>query len=333
MSGPSSVATDKSTGAQLEHWASLIGTIAAPITILGALLFYFGYVSSASEYAYFGINVDTIGLSTQAYIMRSPQTLLVPLLVLTLASAGFLTLNAAVHKRITAAVTTDASAIQAQRVRRIKHRAQRSRLFGLSAVAVGFIMLFGYQYIRDWPIYGLVTPLLIGIGAGIVAYTSHILNLLHRLEGQQRWGAAKDSQSAWSMHDQTSGSLLARRTAGVFVYVLIAASVFWATATVAQWSGRGLAEYEAIHFDALPSVILDTKERLFLHDPPVVIEKQLPKSEGQTFHYRYRGLRLLIVGQDGMFLVPAVWSPSDSTLIVPLDGSMRVQFQFENQAP
>ena len=333
MSGPSSVATDKSTGAQLEHWASLIGTIAAPITVLGALLFYFGYVSSASEYAYFGINVDTIGLSTQAYIMRSPQTLLVPLLVLTLASAGFLTLNAAVRKQITAAVTTDASAIQAQRVRRIKRRTQRSRVFGLAAVAVGFIMLFGYQYMRDWPIYGLVTPLLIGIGAGIVAYTTNILNLLHRLEGQQRWGAAKDSQSAWSMHEQDSGSLLARRTAGVFVYVLIAASVFWATATVAQWSGRGLAEYAAIHFDALPSVILDTKEQLWLHDPPPVEVKTLPTSEGQIFHYRYRGLRLLIAGQDRMFLVPAVWSPNNTTLIVPLDGSVRVQFQFENQAP
>jgi len=327
------VATEKSAGAQFEHWASLISAIAAPITVLGTLLFYFGYVSSASEYAYFGINVDTIGLSTQAYIMRSPQTLLAPLLVLTLASAGFLTLNAAVHKRITAAVTTDASAIQVQRMWRIKRRTQRSRLFGLSAVAVGFIILFGYQYMRDWPIYGLVTPLLIGIGAEIVAYTSHILNLLHRLEGKQRWGAAKDSQSAWSMHDQDSGSLLARRTASVFVYVLIAASVFWATATVAQWSGRGLAEYAAIHFDALPSVILDTKEQLWLHDPFPVEVKTLPASEGQTFHYRYRGLRLLIVGQDRMFLVPAVWSSSDSTLIVPLDGSVRVQFQFENQVP
>jgi len=135
------------------------------------------------------------------------------------------------------------------------------------------------------------------------------------------------------MHDQASGSLLARRTAGVFVYVMIAASVFWATATVAQWSGRGLAEYAALHFDALPSVILDTKEQLFLHDPPIVSVKRLPASEGQTFHYRYRGLRLLLVGQDRMFLVPAQWSPSDSTLIVPLDGSVRVQFQFENQAP
>ncbi len=332
------MATDKSAGAQLEQWASLIGTIAAPVTVLGAVLFYFGYVSSASEYAYFGINVDTVGLSTQAYIMRSPQTLLVPLLVLTLISAGFLTLNAAVHKQIRVAVThvadaADSGASQAQRVRRIKRMAQGSRISGLAVLAVGVIMLFAYPYMRDWPFYGLVTPLLIGIGAAIIAYTSHILTFLHRLQGQQRWGTAKDARSAWPVHDQASSSVLARRTAGVFVYVMIAASVFWATATIAQWSGRGLAEYAALHFNALPSVILDTKEQLFLHDPPIVSVKRLPPSEGQTFHYRYRGLRLLLVGQDRMFLVPAQWSPSDSTLIVPLDGSVRVQFQFENQAP
>ena len=60
-----------------------------------------------------------------------------------------------------------------------------------------------------------------------------------------------------------------RRSANVLIYVLIAASIFWITATVAQWSGRGLAEYDAQHFDSLPSVILDTKERLFLRDPGI----------------------------------------------------------------
>ena len=334
---PDIAVNDKSTGPQIEHWASLIGTIAAPVTVLGAVLFYFGYVSSASEYAYFGINVDTIGLSTQAYIMRSPQTLLVPLLVLTLASAGFLTLNAAVHRRIKSAVIhvgggVDPAASQAQRMRHVKQMTQRSRISGIAAVAVGFIMLFAYPYMRDWAFYGLVTPLLIGIGAALIAYTTHILSFMHRLQAQQKWGSTRDSTAVWPVHDQESGSLLARRTASLFVYVMIAASIFWATATIAQWSGRGLAEYAAVHFDALPSVILDTKESLFLHDP-YVTERQLPSSEGQTFHYRYRGLRLLIVGQDRMFLVPAHWSPSDSTLIVPLDGSMRVQFQFENQAP
>ena len=46
------------------------------VAVLGALLFYFGYVSSASEYAYFGINVDTIGLSTKTFVdnYRTPHT-------------------------------------------------------------------------------------------------------------------------------------------------------------------------------------------------------------------------------------------------------------------
>ena len=118
----------------------------------------------------------------------------------------------------------------------------------------------------------------------------------------------------------------------MLIYVVIAASIFWATATVAQWSGLGLAHYEAEHFDNLPSVILDTQERLFLLDPGIE-ETQLPPSKGQTYHYRYWGLRLLIVGQDRMFLVPDQWSANDSTLIVPLDGSVRVQFQFQNQPP
>jgi hypothetical protein len=186
--------------------------------------------------------------------------------------------------------------------------------------------------VRDWPLYGLVTPLLIGIGAAVIAYTSHILSFLELLREHQKQAVAKEHGPARPVYDQAGDSLLARRIAGVFVYVMIATSVFWATATVAQWSGRGLAEYAAVHFDALPSVILDTKESLILHDP-FVKESPLPASAGQTFHYRYRGLRLLIVGQDRMFLVPAQWSQHDSTLIVPLDGSVRVQFQFENQVP
>jgi hypothetical protein len=331
------VAGDRSTNSQLEQWVSLGATIVAPVTVLGALLFYFGYVSSASEYAYFGINVDTVGLSTQSYIMRSPQTLLVPLLVLTLISAGFLALNSAVRRRITTAVAGAADAAEpngesAQRVKRIRHSAQRSKIPGLTMLTVGVVLLFTYSYLRDWAFYGLVTPLLIGFGAAIIAYASRIMGFLQRLQEQHEPVTAKDAATARSAPFRADGSVLARRTAGVLICVVIAASIFWATATVAQWSGRGLAEYAAVHFDTLPSVILDTKEQLFLRDPGVEVT-QLPPSQGQTFHYRYRGLRLLLEGQDRMFLVPDYWSPSDSTLIVPLDGSVRVQFQFQNQPP
>lgn len=318
------MAAEKTAGTQLEQWLSLGATIAAPVTVLGALLFYFGYVSSASEYAYFGINVDTIGLSTQDYIMRSPQTLLVPLLVLTLLSAGFLMLNGVVRGRISAAAgPAEPPADPARQIERIRTVARRSRIPGLALLAAGVVLLLIYGYIRDWALYGLVTPALIALGGAIIAYASRVLNLLQRLPT----GAGAPVRPA-----SADGSLLARRTAGVMICVVIAASIFWATATIAQWSGRALAEYAATHFGNLPSVILDTKERLFLRDPGIK-ETQLPSSDGQTFHYRYRGLRLLIEGQNRMFLVPDSWSASDSTLIVPLDGSVRIQFQFQNQPP
>jgi len=118
----------------------------------------------------------------------------------------------------------------------------------------------------------------------------------------------------------------------VLLCVLVAATLFWSTATIAQWSGRGLARQDARHLDDLPRVILDTKERLYITDP-FIKETALPASEGQTFHYRYRNLRLLIQGKDRMFLVPAAWSASDSTLVVPLDDSVRVRFQFQNDPP
>jgi hypothetical protein len=126
--------------------------------------------------------------------------------------------------------------------------------------------------------------------------------------------------------------LLLRRSSEALVFVVIAVSVFWTTATVAQWSGRGLAQRQALDLDRLPSVILDTKERLFLRSHGV-LETVLDASEGQTFRYRYRNLRLLIHGNDRMFLVPNNWSASNSTLVVPLDNSVRVQFQFQNDQP
>ena len=83
---------------QAERWVSFAAGIVAPVTLISALLFYFGYVSARSQYAYFGIDVDTIGLSTQDYVMRSPQPLLVPLLVITLlAVAGVVLLHNAIH--------------------------------------------------------------------------------------------------------------------------------------------------------------------------------------------------------------------------------------------
>jgi hypothetical protein len=324
---------------RFEQWAGIGVTVVAPVTVLSALLFYFGYVSARSQYAYFGIDVDTIGLSTRDYIMRSPQPLLAPLLVLILVGAGFLILNNVIRRHITSAAENTAGGVniadleinQTHNIKRIQHMVRWSRLLGLGILSIGIAMIFSYAYIRDWAPYALVTPLLIAFGVGCTAYASSLLNL--QQSPQRQRATATTGKVGQPSSVQPAGSVIARRTISVLACAVIGASIFWATATIAQWTGLGLAKYDARHLYNLPSVILDTKERLFLRDGPVIEETVLPQSEGQTFHYRYRGLRLLIESQSRMFLVPDEWSSSDSTLIVPLDGSVRVQFQFQNELP
>ncbi|MDR7275775.1 hypothetical protein [Catenuloplanes atrovinosus] len=276
---------------RLPEWIGTWGSVIAPVSVLTAVLFYFGYVSSRSQYEYFGVDVDAVGLGTQDYVMRSPQPLLVPLIVLTLLGAGLLAGHAAIRDRVTTATGRTMTI---------------ARAAGLTLLAAGALLLAGYPLAGRWAYYPLVTPLLLAVGGGLTGYLGHLR------------GAAP--------------AHIARRAARVLIYVLVAASVFWGTATVAQWSGRGLAMNQARHLNDLPRVILDTKERLHLRDPTVQ-ESALPAEENQTFRYRYRRLRLLVVGRERLFLVPEVWSPSNSTLVVPMDGSVRVQFQFQPHPP
>jgi hypothetical protein len=271
---------------QLERWVSFAAGIVAPITVVSTLLFYFGYVSARAQYEYFGIDVDTIGLSTQEYVMRSPQPLLVPLLVLTLlAVAGLLLHNA------------------------IQHTATTVRRAGLIAVALlvlGIIALLAYPLLGDIPYYALVVPLAIGLAAATLGYLAYL-------------GA--------KLRDARPPALLI-----VLLGIVTTTCAFWATATTAQYSGRGLAKSDAADLNQFPTVILDTKEKLQLRSPGLE-ETTLRPGTGQTFNYRYRGLHLLVVGQDRLFLVPHTWTPSNTTLVLPLDNSIRVQFQFQNDPP
>jgi hypothetical protein len=272
---------------QAERWISFAAGIVTPITVVSALLFYFGYVSARSQYEYFGIDVDTIGLSTQDYVMRSPQPLLVPLLVIILLAVGALLLHNTIHPTATG-------------VRRA------SRIAG-AVLVLGVAGLFAYPWIGQARYFAFVVPAVICLSAAALAYLTYLRRKADPTRGPHR----------------------------VLVALLVIAAVtcaFWATATAAQYAGLGLAKTHARHLNRFPVVILDTKERLALRSPNIE-ETALRPGEGQTFHYRYRGLRLLVVGENRMFLVPQKWSASNTTVVVPLDDSIRVQFQFVNDPP
>jgi hypothetical protein len=272
--------------AQIERWVSFAAGIVAPVTLISALLFYFGYVSARSQYEYFGVDVDTIGLSTQDYVMRSPQPLLVPLLVFTLLAVAGLLLHNAIKPTPTAV--------------------RRSLVAAAGLLVLGVIALFLYPAIGDVPYYALVVPLVIGLAAAALGYLSYV---------------------AARLADRRPPVILI-----VLLGVVTTTCAFWATATTAEYSGRGLAKSDAEDLGRFPAVILDTKERLQLRSPGLE-ETALRPGAGQTFNYRYRGLRVLVVGDNRLFLVPQRWNPSNTTLVVSLDSSVRVQFQFQNDPP
>ncbi len=265
-----------------ERWYTVATTFVAPATLLSALLFYFGYVSSRAQYRYFGLDVDTIGLGTQDYVLRSPQALLVPALLLTVLGATALVAGRVLERR---ALTPTV--------------ARRAYAAAAAVLLVAATLLGGYRWLGGWALYGMVTPLLLAAGLSVVAW------LWHR-----------------------SGT---RRGAVAFAVLAVATCLFWATATLAQWTGLGAGQRTARNLDELPALVLDTTERLYLTDG-VVEESRLPGEEGQEFGYRYRGLRLLIQAGDRMFLVPERWTPANSTLLVELD-KVRVRFRFVNREP
>ncbi|TCO45101.1 hypothetical protein EV646_109276 [Kribbella antiqua] len=272
---------------QAERWVNFAAGIVTPVTLISALLFYFGYVSARSQYEYFGIDVDTIGLSTQDYVMRSPQPLLVPLLVITLLAVGGLLLHNAIHPSETGV--------------------RRARIVAGVVLLLGVLGLLLYPFLGEMPYYALVVPGVIGLAAAALAYIAYQRRKL----------------------DPEGGS---PRVLIVLLALVTVTCAFWATATTAQYSGRGLAKSDARHLDRFPVVILDTKEKLALRSPGLE-ETALRPGAGQTFNYRYRGLRLLVVGENRLFLVPQNWTASNTTLVIPLDSSIRVQFQFENDPP
>ena len=272
----------------IDRWVSLATSFVAPVTVISGVLFYFGYVAARAQYDYFGLDVDVIGLSTRAYVMRSPQPLLTPMLVLVLGGVAVVALH--------------------HWVRRQAAEPWFGRLVtivlgvGLALLVAGTVLLAGFSLVGGWAYYALVTPVLLGGGAALVAYAL-------RLRG---------------------GKLEPRI---VLLWAGVAACVIWATATTAQWTGRGLAMEQARNLRSLPSVVLDTRERLHVPATAGVEEVVRPDAGEDEYRFRYWRLRLLIQGDDRMFLVPDTWSAGGTTILVRLDDDVRVQFQFRNSPP
>lgn len=291
-------------------WLGVVTQVVAPATLVGGFLFYYGYVFTRKQYEYFGIDVDTIGLSTRDYAMRSPAALVVPLVVLTAVTVALVALVH--HLREAARELVEANPTTGPAL--VARRARRGIVAGVAVAAVGMGLVLSRGAWEDrLPALELVATVLVAVGAAACAVS--LGHTRTRLPGV---------------------------AAGVWAVVL--AATLWSVSTTAEWFGAGQARVLADHLTLLPAVILDSPTNLHLPDDGLIPDvEDLCHPAGQELdtgcaaltdqpRYRYRGLYLLVQGPDAMFLVPGTWSPAATTLLVPDDAPVRIRFQFANFA-
>ncbi|MFF1479875.1 hypothetical protein ACFVYD_20380 [Streptomyces sp. NPDC058301] len=271
-------------------WLKAVAGFVAPTTLLTGLLLYFGYAYSSSFYGYFGIDLATLGLSTQDLLLHSAAGLYMPLAV---------ALAAGLVGAVGLAWISSLGDARPGLVRRLGHVGVGLVVCGGALFVLG--MLGGFQV---WPAGPLDTPLLFGGGLLLVVYgrTVHLKTTGHPVPGELK--------------------------ALVIVVALVALGCFWAVQAYAQTHGRDDGRELAGHLWHRPTVVVDTAERLYFGAVPVK-ETSLPAGDpAQKFKYRYRGLRLLAQSGNRMFLIPDGWSRTRGiVMLVPADGSVRVAFR------
>jgi hypothetical protein len=304
----SDITTDASdTAGQAEtSWVERlhgIGGIVAPTTVVTALLVWFGYVGTRARFQYFGVDLDLTDLSNQDLVLYGLEVVYVPAAGIALATLVAVASHAAVAWMLTEPGRRTAGLMVAS----------AAAVVGALLLARATIGVLVPHVARE-EVPG-TTPLSLAAGPALIGYATWIaLRALRHGAGE----SAGARFAEWS--DGATGKRL-RRVALAAVGGLVVAGLFWASNSFAAAFGASRGYDDATHLPGRPEVVIDTKEPLVAL-PPGVTQQRL---NGSAFHYRYRGLRLLLESGGRLFLVPARWTTQGKALVVPYDADIRLQ--------
>jgi hypothetical protein len=300
---PPGTAAKERPGLELKEILELLGVVAAPVTVVTAVLFYFGWVYTRTFYDYFAIHHTLLDLSGRDYVLRSINAMLWPLI-------AWLTLAASwtwAHRLV---IRTLADERRRPLLRRLSLAlgAVGGACFvtGLVAATVGNPYT---SLVRE-----LIAPLGIAAGVAIVAYAGHV------------YGQARSQPHAAVNSIGPEPRWL--RPAGMgLVAVLVAINLLWAVTYYAEALGN-TDSYQLAEsgFIDQPKVVVDSTKRLFLEPFGGVQEAPL-RGKDTAYQFRYSNLRLLIRSGGKYFLVPSDYSIYHPVVIIVNDNdTVKVQF-------
>ena len=276
--------------------------VLANVTVLTALLVYFGWRRSETQSQRLGIDQSILALSTRDYLLRS----IGPVLVLLIGVAGMGLAWVAIDRRVAPWFATGPGSAAVERSR---PRAARRTLRVLgSAWLVLPVAVWLLGLVSPSPAFVLF-PVSIGLGVLALVYAAH----LHYPTGEPDAGEQR--------------RVVVR---AAFALLLACVCLFWTASNYAEVLGARLADGLPGRIERLPAVNVYSEEPLFL-DGPGVVERPLDGGEGEL-RFLYRGLRLYDHTGGRLLLLSDGWTPTEGVVFV-IDDDEPIRIEFVQDVP
>jgi hypothetical protein len=283
-------------GLPLRDALRALGLLVAPTTLVTALLYYFGRISSAAYFFHFAVQQSALGFSPTDYLLRSADPMVRPLVGL-------------------AVVAMIAIAGHALLMRLMRRPGRRSLTWLPSAVALLGFLIFVQGVGGPMPVLPqlvdyafLFPPLYLAAGLLLITYSVFLRSQLL---------AASDQQGT-----QTSVSSWMTRALLALVGLLTLFFLFVGVTRYAQAYGRTLAAQAGKDPSTQTSAVVYSTKSLSI-EAKGVYEDPLPVAS--AYRYRYRGLRLLAWTNSKYFLIPEGWPEDKTTIVLPESSDLRVE--------
>lgn len=282
-----------------------IASVAAPTTLVTALLYYFGWVRTSRQAILLGLDDSLFGYSTQDYVLNSVSSMYWPLSIgLAACLAG-----AFVHLKVIdwagAAAGADQPSSPDQRPILTRLTAVLTAT-GVAALAIG--MGGAFLGTRSRVLY-VAAPLGVTLGIVVISYALHLRHRFLRPEP----AAGDASPEIRSLRLFISSSVI----------VLLFLTLFWTVSRYAAVKGVDLAAEVVRQLPSRPFVTVYSAKRLHLQPP--VVETQL-RPEDSAYRFAYTGLKLLFRSEHRFFLRPSDPSASDVNIVIAESPDLRLEF-------
>ena len=279
----------------------IAGQIVANTSLLIAVLVYMGWAYDNALYGYFHLSPLDLDISIVEYMLRSLDLFSTTIIIVAVAIIAATSIRAwGVGKtrliRLAAdAATTRMSAIPAFRRLASTDAAEQSRARQVLLVRIGAAVtltaLVLYRIANYVPINTYLFLCL--LGGGVLLLT---------------WPTRADRRGRFPY---------------AMAVVVAAVCALWAASLYAQNLGIQEAKKVVQDLPTRTAVVVYSSQPLALSGPGLTVQR-LPAT--YRYHYRYQGLRLLLMRSGTYYLLPVYWNPQlDLTYILNQSDSIRVE--------